>query len=108
MSTSSSGEHPNLLRLDEINLIACATCAYLETSTTQVPSILFARGPSERRLDAVEANEYQDSSKLHDLCTCTESQAREIQAIHTNAAWLELASNPSLSPRCRKYRNPPV
>lgn len=36
MSTSSSGKHPNLLRLQDIDLIDCATCAYLRISTIGV------------------------------------------------------------------------
>lgn len=43
----------------------------------------------------LEANRQQDFAELHILRTCTESQVREIQALHTKVAQLKLASNPA-------------
>lgn len=96
MSTSSSDPHPDFSCLNEINLIARATCVYLGISTKGVPlNPLRVWIKMIRCLDVMEANVQQDSAELHNLRTRTESQAREIQALQNKAPHLELASTPA-------------
>lgn len=47
------------------------------------------------RLVFVEEDEQQDSTKLQNLRSCTEIQAREIKALQTKVTQLDLASTPA-------------
>lgn len=96
MPTSSSDSHPDLSRLNGIDLIARANCVYLRKSTTGVPLDPIRLWPVMiLLLDDVNSDEQQKSAELY---TCNESQASEIQVLQNDIAQLKLASTPATVP----------
>lgn len=79
VSTSSQGELPDLLPIEDLNSIARATFVYLGISTTGAPSNPLRLWPKMlRRQDVGEAHGQQYSAELQDVLTQTEERVIKI------------------------------